>query len=97
MNGIPIMKLELEGMRYAVRTALMQHAAALDIQLNEAVDAYCTEENLGQVIRQTVKQEIDCAVKEEIQRFFRCSEPGRAAIREAVLKHLDEQFPQPVV
>ena len=90
MNTIPIIRLEVERMKQTILQALPQHAAAMDASVQAAIEAYCTPENIESVIRQAAIQAIDAAVKEEVRTFFQYSKPGRQAVREAVIKHLED-------
>ncbi len=91
--NIPIIKLEVEGMKYTVLQALMQHSAQMDASVQAAVEAYCTEGNLDDVIRGELRKCMNSAVSEEVQRFFGYAGAGRQAIREAVLKYLNDVYP----
>jgi len=93
MNTLPVIKIELESMRATIHTMLTRHAAMLDTQINEAVDKFCSEEQLAAVIAQTVKDQITMAVKDEIRNQFSYTGAGRKAIREAVNTHFDELWP----
>lgn len=88
--GIPIIKLEVEGMRHTVYHALSEHAAAMDESVKAAVDAFCTPENIDSIVRGAVMEHMNAAVKEEVRDFFRYNGAGRKAVREAVIQHLDE-------
>ncbi len=88
--NIPIIRLEIEGMKRTLMRALPEHAAEMDASVQAAVEAYCTPENIGAIIEKAVKDALDAAVKEEVRTFFQWSNPGRLAVREAVIKHLDE-------
>lgn len=87
--GMPIITLQVESMKQVIKTALSAHAAQMDQNIQAAVDAYCTPENISAVVRQTALAEINEAVKDEVRNFFRYSANGRKAIREAVHEHLD--------
>jgi len=91
--NVPIIKLEVEGMRHTVTTALSQHSAEIDENIRKAINFYCSPDNIENVIHKEVTEAIDNAVKEEIRSFFKYSKPGRQAIREAVMKYLDEEMP----
>ena len=65
--NVPIIRLEVTGMKTAVRVALMAHAAQMDADIQAAVDAYCTPENMGAIVRKTAREAIDLAVKEEVR------------------------------
>jgi hypothetical protein len=90
MNTVPIIRLEVERMKYSILQALPQHAAALDASVQAAIEAFCTPENIDSIIRGAAMEHLNAAVKEEVRDFFRESNPGRQAVREAVLQHLNE-------
>lgn len=87
---IPIIKLEVDRMKETMLLALPQHAAALDASIQSAIEAYCTPGNIDSVVRQAATEALNAAVKEEVRSFFQWSKPGRQAVREAVIKYLDE-------
>jgi hypothetical protein len=100
---VPIIRLEVEGMKYSICTALTQHAAQMDADIQAAVDAYCTPENIAAVVRTAARDALDRAIKAEVAAFFDYGAPGRkvvaAAVKESLLKEktytvLDE-FPEP--
>ena len=86
----PVIRLEVERMQYAIKTALTQYEAQLDSDIQQAVDSYCTSENIQAVIHKTAVDEINHAIKTEIEYFFR-SGNGRHAIRKAVNDVLDRE------
>lgn len=90
--NVPIIRLEVEHMKYSIRTALLEHKAKMDADIQTALDAYCNSDNLSRIINETVVSCINEAVKEEIRSMFSDSEPGRAAIREAVKKYMDDYW-----
>jgi hypothetical protein len=92
MNSLPIISLEIRQMKHTVQTMLMEHAAMLDKQVNDAINLALSDGAIDQMIKETVKAEINSAVKSEIQDQFRYSAPGREAIRQAIKKHADEYW-----
>ena len=92
--NIPIISLQVEGMKHVVKMALTKEAAALDAAVQKAVDDYCTEGNINAIVRREAIAQVDAALKEEVRNFFTWSNGGRLAIREAVTEHLNERFPQ---
>lgn len=92
--NIPIITLEIQGMKQTIKTALMQEAAALDNAVQAALDKLCTEEQIAAIVERTARGEIEAALKEEVQNFFRWNNAGRAAIREAVNEHLARMYPE---
>jgi hypothetical protein len=77
-------------MKHSILRALPEHAAMMDASVMAAIEAYCTPENIGAVVHQATTEAINAAVKEEVRRFFEWSNPGRRAVRDAVIKHMDE-------
>lgn len=94
MSNVPVIKIEIERMKHTMLTMLSEHSAQLDADMRAAVESYCSEGNIQRVINQAAREAMDAAIKEEVRRFFQYSGAGRAAIREAVLQHLNEQFPE---
>jgi len=90
MNTIPVIRLEVERMKHSILAALTTHAAAMDTSVQAAIEAYCTPENINAVVRKAAMDALDAAVKEEVRSFFEWSKPGRQAVREAVIQHLNE-------
>lgn len=90
MSTIPIIKLEVEHMKYAIQMMISKETAMLDESLKRAVEMHCTPENIDQIVLDTARQVINEAVKEEVRSFFKWSAPGRLAIKEAVEKHMNE-------
>lgn len=82
--NLPIITLEIQGMKHAIKTALIEHAVKMDSSIQQAVEEYCTEENINQIIKKTASDALDAAIKEEIRHFFQYSQTGRLAVREAV-------------
>ena len=97
MNVSPIIRLEIGQMKHTVQAMLMEHAAMMDEQVKLALDDALTPENIDGVIRRTVKACVSEAVSQEIQEFFRYSNPGRQAIRDAVKEHMDMHFGEKAV
>lgn len=90
METMPIIRLEIEHMKQTVFRALTQHAAAMDSSVQAAIEAYCTPENIDAVVRTAATAALDAAVKEEVRDFFQSSQPGRQAVREAVIEYLND-------
>lgn len=80
---IPIVTLELQGMRHMVSKIIMQKQAEMDSQIQAALDAACTEENIRRVVGESVQRELQTTLQSAIQDYFRFGE-GRQAIVAAV-------------
>jgi hypothetical protein len=81
--SLPVIKLELEGMRHTMHMALMKHQLDIDTATQAAIAAYCTEENINKVVNAAAKNALDYVLKEEVERFFRLG-AGRRAIADTV-------------
>ena len=92
MNALPIITLQVQQMKHTVAAVLAEHTAMLDQQVQLAIDDALQPENVEGVIRRTVQSCVNEAVTQEIQSFFLYSNPGRKAIKEAVLEHLESRF-----
>ncbi len=88
--NIPIITLEVERMKHTICVALAEHTVAMDSNVQAAIEAYCTDENIAAIVRRAAMEAIDAAVKEEVRSFFQWNKPGRQAVREAVFQYLDE-------
>lgn len=85
--NLPIIRLEVEGMRRSIVTALTEHQAKMDEDVRNAVEAYCQPENITRIIHEAARQALDNAIKEEVKAFFWNGE-GRKAVAAAVKESL---------
>lgn len=89
MTNLPIIRLEVERMRHSIVAMLTEAELKIDQNIQQALDAYCTPENLTRVITQELKQTLDSVIKEEVKNFFTYGE-GRKVVKAAVIKKLEE-------
>ncbi len=90
---LPIIRLEVEGMKYTMQTALQEHVARMDASIIEAVERYCTPENINAVVQKAATEALNCAVKEEVRDFFSRTGNGRKVVREFVNSYLEQMYP----
>ena len=90
MEGIPVIRIELERMKKTLLVAINERFASLDMDVRAAVEKVCTPEHIATIIEQQAAAEIKAAITEEVSRFYRWGN-GREAIKAAVAKMLDEQ------
>ena len=87
---LPIIRLEVEGMKRTIVVALTSHAAQMDQDIRQAIEEYCTPENLGRIVRDAAHAQLTAAIAEEVRMFF-WNGPGRqavaAAVKESILKN----------
>ena len=86
--NIPILRLELEGMKHSLAVALQQYTQQMDSDIQQTIEAYCTPERLLTVIQQHVTTTFDAIVREEVDKYFRYGK-GRATIARLVQEKLD--------
>lgn len=60
----PVISLEVQGMKYAIKRALSEEAMKIDANVQAAVEKYCSEENINYIVQEEVKKALDTAVKE---------------------------------
>lgn len=87
METVPILRFELQGMRHILAIALHEYAVKMDEDIQRAITAACTPENLIRVISAEVQSALNSVVREEVEHFFR-SGGGRDAVRHAIKKEL---------
>jgi hypothetical protein len=87
VNGIPVVTLTVRGLEAQIMAAISNWEADLSTEIQEAVAAACTPENVKRVISVEAQRAIDKAVREEVERFYAYGE-GRKRIREAVMDRL---------
>ena len=80
---LPIIRLEVEGMKHSISVALMEHQIQMDEYVSKAIEEYCTPENIERVVMAASSLAINNALKEEVEKFFRYGN-GRKAIATAV-------------
>ena len=80
---LPIIRLEIEGIRNTLMVALTEQQLAMDDYIKESVDAFCDPENIKILVRNAATQALADAIKAEVKEFFWKGE-GRKAVAEAV-------------
>lgn len=62
MNGIPIIKIELEGMKQSIQAALTARGEEFDTMINAAIDKTFTVETIQAKIDMQVAKALDNAI-----------------------------------
>lgn len=86
----PIIRLEIDGMKRSIVSALTHYQAQIDEDINRAVEEYCQPENIAEIIQQAANDAIDSAIREEVKNFFLYGE-GRRTIAESVKESLSNK------
>ena len=90
---IPIIRLEVQGIKHTVQTALMNHHLQISNEMQESIERFCTPENLQTIIDKEVRDTLDATIRAEVRDFFGYGRQGRKAVKEAIIEHLDRQYP----
>lgn len=86
---IPTISIALERMKFSIIASLAEYEVELAEEIRQAVERYCTLENIRIVLDTHVASAINVAIREEVDRFYR-SGRGRRIIRELVENRLYE-------
>ena len=84
----PVIRLEVERIKFAMLSALSEASAQIDEDIHKAVEDYMQPENVSAIVHTIATSEIDAALKREVEWFFRYGN-GRDAIRSAVNEKLN--------
>lgn len=77
----PVVKIEIEGMRYTIARAMSEHFAAMDAGVQEALEAACKNfDYRGYVVREASAC-IERALSEAIKNQFRSGGAGYDAVQ----------------
>ena len=83
LDGMPILKLEIEGMKFAVCRALMSHheevLSGVERELDNAIATFPFQE--------IVRSELHAAIKRSIEDYFKYGD-GATKVKEAVWESL---------
>jgi hypothetical protein len=75
-------------MKQSILMAFQDQVAQMDSDVQEAVKAMCTPENIAKIIGDQVAQEIKSAIDKEIHEYYAYGN-GRRFVKEAVIAHLE--------
>jgi predicted flavoprotein YhiN len=92
-NGmsVPMIRLEVEGMKTSIICALSEYTAQMDADIKKAVELACTPDRVKEVLYAAVGKELKNAIEDEIRNFFAYGN-GRKAIKAAVEDKLTEEI-----
>jgi hypothetical protein len=86
----PVIKLEIQQMHYSMANAISQHFAEMDAWVQEAIEKYCSDDSVKALIEIETKKALHKLVSEEVANYFFIEPEGRAIIRTAIRKKLQE-------
>ena len=91
MMNIPTIRFELERFKYSMQAAFLDSSDELNRMVKNAMDFYCTPENLQKIITEQVSEHTNRAISEEIKSFYSHGE-GRYLIRKMVVSKLKKEL-----
>ena len=83
----PVIRLEIEGMRYAILRTFSECQAEMDANVTRVVEEYCKPDNLDRAIEKIAATAIDEAIHQYVRDFFQQG-AGRESVRRAVAQRL---------
>lgn len=83
MNGIPVIKIELEGMKQSISTALMARSGEFDKMIQIALDKSFNVETIQHKIDMQVAKALDDAIDTLSEHYL-----VKALVRDIVVKSL---------
>lgn len=75
-TGVPIMRLELEGMKHSILHAFSQMSVATDAMVQVEVEKFCQPERLQEIIAQEVGRVLKASIENEVRSFFSYGDGG---------------------
>lgn len=86
--NLPIIRLEIDHMKQSLWVALSEYSTQMDENLKEAINEFCTPENIKRIITETANKVMAQTIKEEVTKFFIHNGEGRKVIAQAVKEKL---------
>jgi len=87
--NLPIVKIELSGMRQQVLHAFSDWQLQQDAMVRTAVEQVCTPENVQRLLNETVANELNNLIRESAESFFKYGE-GREFVEHLVIAKLSQ-------
>ncbi len=91
MDNVIQIQLTVERMKASVTHVLIEHTKEISAEMQRQVDEALSVENIRAVIKDTLVREVNNALKNEVESFFRYGE-GRASIKKGVQQALKERL-----
>lgn len=88
--NVPIIRLEIDGMRHAIATALTEYVGIMDRDIQEVVRKFCEPGNITDFVQREARGAIEHVCKSEIEDFF-VHGKGREAVRRAIREMLERE------
>ena len=91
MNGTPIIRIEVENMKQSIAHAFTEMQLSMDANVRNALEKFCTPENIDRVVSQQVETTMKEVIQQEIESFFKFG-PGRSVITKELRRKMSETY-----
>jgi hypothetical protein len=83
---LPVITIEIQGMRHAIRRAMSAHFVGMDKGVQEALEAACKNFDYRDYVMKEARTCIQDALSEAIKSQFRYGGAGHSAVQEVAKK-----------
>lgn len=90
MNN-PIITIEFQNMKHTLSTMLSEESVKMDKIFNEQLNVVISEDNVKNVMYETLSRELRKALQGQLTRYFQYGE-GSQLIREVVEENMGKMF-----
>lgn len=91
-NDIPIIRVEMEGLKQQMAHAFMGQQLQLDEQFKKALDLALDPDRIQEQLNELAAQEIAAALSSTVENYFSFGK-GRGVLKERVEEELSRMFP----
>jgi hypothetical protein len=93
MMPLPVLRLELEGMKAAILRSFTEYTVQMDLDIRDAIERVCRPENLKRIVNEEVAKAVNEIVRSEVSSFYNYGE-GAGSIRRLVGEILSGGLPR---
>ena len=91
MDGVPIIKIEVEQMRHTILAAFAERTLNFSSELQLALDRACSPDAIQQTIDKAARDAVHTSIDTAVRRWWSTSETAQELIKQAVTKRLEEE------
>lgn len=90
MDALPIVRIEIEGIRRFTCSTLLQRTEEMNSYIQSQIDIICTPEYLTNIINSEVKKGVDDAIRQSVISYYKHGK-GSDQIRDLVDSYLKKE------
>lgn len=91
MFNMPMVRIELEGMKHQIVHALASHNEEIEKAIEEQLAATIKTFPFEETVRQLAREVISASIKEALEYYFKYGE-GRDVVKKSILERLDKLY-----